>query len=386
MDDSRLPATSLTAAAPGPPGPVVESPARGRWAPVRFSEASSRTGPAAARLPANVPPTLSVIVDTEEEFDWSLPFSHAHATVTASAGVHAFQRLLSRYGFVVTYLVTHPVASDPRFAAVLREYHRSGACAIGAHLHPWVTPPMTESISQPNSYACNLPIALQELKVRALVRTLEDAFGLTPRLFKAGRYGVGDSTATVLERLGFEMDVSLNPGWDYSADGGPDFTRARQAPFWFGESRPLLEIPSSSGCTGVLGDRGLPLRRRCEKRPWSAIKLPGVLARVGLVDFVQLSPEGNTLDEMKRLARALLGRGTRTLTMTLHSPSLEAGHTTYVRTGADLQAFSDRMAGFLEFFLGDIGGIAETPEGVWARLVAVSAAGNEASGPNGGVA
>ena len=71
-----------------------------------------------------------------------------------------------------------------------------------------------------------------------------------------------------------------------------------------GESRPLLAIPSSSGCTGALGERGLLLRRRCEKWPWSAIALPGVLARVRLVDLVQLSPEGYTLDEMKRLARA----------------------------------------------------------------------------------
>ena len=34
-------------------------------------------------LPASEPPTLFVVVDTEEEFDWSAPFSRQNTSVTA---------------------------------------------------------------------------------------------------------------------------------------------------------------------------------------------------------------------------------------------------------------------------------------------------------------
>jgi len=38
-----------------------------------------------ARLPVGHPPVLTVIVDTEEEFDWSLPFSRASIQTTSIA-------------------------------------------------------------------------------------------------------------------------------------------------------------------------------------------------------------------------------------------------------------------------------------------------------------
>jgi hypothetical protein len=84
-----------------------------------------------------------------------------------------------------------------------------------------------------------------------------------------------------------------------------------------------------------------------------------------------LSPETSTLDEMKAVTRSLLADGVRTFTVTLHSPSAEPGHTPYVRTAADLNAFVARLDAFFEYFLGSVGGEPGTIESF--RLSALSA-------------
>src|SRR5262249_55667419 len=88
---------------------------------------------------------------------------------------------------------------------------------------------------------------------------------------------------------------------------------------------------------------------------------PGLFARLGLLDRITLTPEGVTLNEQKRLTRAMLRHGHRVFHLTYHSPSLLPGNTPYVRTEKDLGQFLDRISGFLEFFFGECGGLAATP-------------------------
>ena len=56
----------------------------------------------------------------------------------------------------------------------------------------------------------------------------------------------------LLEELGFDADLSIAPGFNYRAEGGPDFSGFEAGLFWFGESRRLLEIPTTSGFAGLL--------------------------------------------------------------------------------------------------------------------------------------
>ena len=74
-----------------------------------------------------------------------------------------------------------------------------------------------------------------------------------------------------------------------------------------------------------------------------------------------LTPEGNSLNEMCALVRSLFGRGCRTFTMSFHSPSVEPGHTPYVRSSADLQLFLQTIERFCEFFMGEMQGVAISP-------------------------
>jgi hypothetical protein len=313
-------------------------------------------------IPADVRPTLFVVVDTEEAFDWSAPFSRAETDVRAVRSIHGVHRLLARYGIKPTYVIDYPVAANPEGYGPLKELADANECVIGAHLHPWVNPPFVEDISARNSFACNLGTALEQAKLRTLAAMIRRNFGREVRVYKAGRYGFGRSTVTTLECLDFSVDLSINPHMDFSASGGPSFANFDASPFWFGRSRRLLEIPCTGGYVGTAGSLGRPLHQLASTPAMSRLRAVGILSRLGLVNRIMLSPEGNSASEMRQLTASLLAGGVRTFTLTFHSPSAEPGHTPYVRQDADLRLFLSRIESFCDFFFGTLGGCAATPE------------------------
>ena len=109
---------------------------------------------------------LVVTVDVEED-QWGIIPPH-YATVQNVYRLPWLQKLLHEFGIIPTYLLTHPVVSDPRAVAILREIMEGGGCEIGMHCHPWNTPPYEESLNKRNSMLCNLPRALQFEKLQRL--------------------------------------------------------------------------------------------------------------------------------------------------------------------------------------------------------------------------
>ena len=53
--------------------------------------------------------------------------------------------------------------------------------------------------------------------------------------------------------------------------------------------------------------------------------------------------------------------GCASFSFAFHSPSVEPGHTPYVRSGHDLAVFLASCQRFFDFFLGDLGGQPTTP-------------------------
>ena len=246
--------------------------------------------------------------------------------------------------------------TDPAAVAFLKGLRDAGKAEIGAHLHPWVTPPHVEEVTTRNSYHCNLPPALERAKIETLTATIEAVFGERPQAFKAGRYGFGPNTKQVLIDLGYEVDCSFVPHTDLSGDGGPDFRGVPDRPHWLDEGRGLLEIPLTVGYLGALSGLG-------EKADWlfdspkaERLRVPGLLARTGLVARSRLTPEGTPPDEQCRLIEAMAARGHRLFSLTYHSPSLAPGHTPYVRDEADLAAFLASIEQVLTFFRDRMGG------------------------------
>jgi hypothetical protein len=319
--------------------------------------------------PAGTPPLLLVVVDTEEEFDWAAPFSRDSTSVQAIRQLEAFQQVMDRFGVRPTYVIDYPVASRPEAYTVIRDLVASGRASVGAHLHPWVNPPLVEEVNRVNSFACNLGETTEAAKLTVLTDTIAENVGVRPRIYKAGRYGFGPSTVRVLQQLEYDIDVSINPLMDYSAEGGPDFETFDARPFTFGTSRRMLEVPCTHGFAGFARRAGLTLHHIAQSPLLQKVRFNGVLTRSGALNKIMLSPETSTLAEMQALTHALLADQVRTFTMTLHSPSVEPGHTPYVRTAADLRAFMNRIEAFLDFFVTTLDGRPEslTTLGDWVN-------------------
>ena len=311
--------------------------------------------------PASQRPMLTVVVDTEAEFDWVSSKTRRAAGVASVKALRRVQPLFERYTVRPTLVVDYPVSTIPEGYDVIRDLHRSGLCEIGAHLQPWDAPPFVEKITERNSYAGNLPPELEREKLVRLTAAIVENIGVQPRIYKAGRYGVGPATARLLGELGYEIDASVLPGTDLRRHLGPDFSKCPAHPYWFGANFALLEVPMSVGYTGVLA--GFPaMARLLTTHPVpNKLRLRGVLARLRLLDRIVLTPEGITFEEHRRLTRAMLRRGHRVFSLTFHSPSLAPGNTPYVRDDAQLQSFLRRIEQYLEFFMTEVGGQAVTP-------------------------
>lgn len=295
-------------------------------------------------LPDAIGRRFMVFVDTEEEFDWTAPRSREATATTAVAALPEAHRRLAGFGICPTYLVDYPVASAPAAIDILRPLMEAGECAIGTQLHPWVNPPFDEILTVVNSFAGNLPIVLERAKLEALTNRIAAAFGKRPQVYRAGRYGIGPSTARLLEEAGYRLDVSVRALFDYSEEGGPDFSLRDATPCWAGPQRLLMELPLTAVYTGFargLGARLYPAAGRISR-------LRGLLARSGALERIALTPEGTPLPDALRAIRTLLDDGARLISISFHSPSVEPGHTPYVRDAADLRAFYGWWEGVLD--------------------------------------
>jgi hypothetical protein len=223
-----------------------------------------------------------------------------------------------------------------------------------------VNPPHQEQLGSRNSFLCNLPTPLQREKLRVLCDAIQANFQTAPRVFKAGRYGFGPSTRAVLGEFGFLVDTSYCPRRTFVVEGGPDFSAHDSRPFFLTDR--LLEVPCTVDYVGWAGRWRSSLHRLVDRAAFRWLHAPGILARCGAVDRIMLSPEGNTFEEMRDLTQALLASGHRSFTLSFHSPSLDVGHTPYVRTRQDLDEFLGRIDAYCEFFLSNLGGGAATVE------------------------
>lgn len=297
---------------------------------------------------------LVVSIDTEED-NWSR--SRSAVTVENIAELPRLDALLRRLGVRATYFTTYHVAADSRARDILRGVRDGGQAEIGAHLHPWNTPPLDEAFTPRHSMLKNLPPTLQLAKLERLTAVLEAAFGAPPTAFRAGRYGLGPDTVAALIRCGYRVDSSVTPfvSWE-ETDQGPTFVGAPLGAYRLdgrGDVRvpvpggPLTEVPLSCGFSRSPFAVWGAIWRLLRAQPLRPLRLGGVAARAGLVQRIMLSPELASVDEMLHLSAMLLREGLRHLHLSWHSPSLQPGLSPFVSTAADVQ----RLYGAIEKYV-----------------------------------
>lgn len=304
------------------PGPNLRTP------PPQSAQASFREG---------FGQRFIVTVDTEEEFDWDAPLRRDGHTILTVPALRKFQEFCEGFGVVPSYLLDHPVAASPLTVEAIGKAVTAGRAEVGVQLHPWVNPPFDEEVTAHNSFAGNLPFALEREKLTRLHAQICKAFSTAPLTYRAGRYGLGERTASILEDLGIAIDTSVRARFDYSAEGGPNYREHPLRPYWADANRRLLEMPLTTVYWGPLRQLGNIIYPHL----WRAPQMRGVLARAGLLERIPLTPEGITAEEALRGVDIAIDEGLPILVFSFHSPSLAPGHTPYVRSEDDLDALYD---------------------------------------------
>jgi hypothetical protein len=296
-----------------------------------------------------------ITIDTEED-TWD-HYSAEKNPVANIQQIPSLQHLFDRYGAKPTYLVNYPVATDPQSVSIINKLLENNSSEIGAHCHPWNTPPFREPIGKVNSMICNLPPNLQYEKLYSLTEAIKEAFGTKPISFRAGRWGFGPETAVAIDKLGYRIDTSISPTMDWRAHGGPDFSFAPFNCYRFNcdnilspvNQGRLLEIPPTVGFLQRNFRRCTAIRKIFEKPFSQRLHILGILERTGLLNRRWLSPELSSSKDLIRLTESFIEEEHSFLNMSFHSTSLLPGRSPFVKTEADLSNFLNRIETFLKY-------------------------------------
>jgi len=290
---------------------------------------------------------LAITIDTEEEGRWGGAYPRDGNTCANIRWLDALQPLRDEYGLRATYLVTDPVANDPEAKDRLAAHVAAERSEIGAHLHPWCTPPYDE-IDRSVTYAGNLPPELLRAKLAGLTETLHRSFGERPVSYRAGRWGISATTLASLESLGYTVDSSVVPlHWEYG-NGGPSSLRAPMVPYRPDPEDPvkpgrarILEVPASVVMTGALGPAAGFVGRRL--RPF-----PGLGRILDACGRCWLRPSWGEPDYLRRATRRCLADGHPVINVMFHSSELMPGASPYVQDSAGLALFLARLRAIVE--------------------------------------
>jgi hypothetical protein len=299
-------------------------------------------------------PLFMVGIDTEADDQWTLE-GRKRLSVDNARALPRLQSLCDKYGVRPSYLVTHEMATREPARSILRDLQASGRCEIGAHLHPWSSPPYAEE-DLVGRYPSQLDHTRLETQLTELTAAIETSVGVRPVSYRAGRHGFDTRSLKILEALRYRVDTSVDPLFNETRKGGPTFAGAPVAPYWpshedvkeAGQST-VLEIPVSSATHPALP-------KAIEKGFTSLPAIPwrGYLKRLG-VRAVWLRPSYSSVEDAKSLASALVARGVPTLNMLFHSSELVPNGSPYNRTEGDVDRFFERLERVFEHIMKTLG-------------------------------
>lgn len=296
-----------------------------------------------------------ITIDTEED-DWGT-YNPKGNTVENIQQLPRLQALFDIYGAIPTYLINYPVATGTRSRPVLENILKSGNCEIGAHCHPWNTPPYLEEASSFTSMMCNLPANIIAEKMTSLSDVIKSNYGISPTSFRAGRWGFNGAVAKCIASLGYKLDTSISPFVNWSENHGPDFSNARTNSYRFDpddifadkKEGLILEVPPTVGFCQKNTRLAQQTRDYIANSKLSKLRLLGLLDKFNMLNFYWLSPELSNAQQMIKLCNSFIKSGHKFLNMSFHSTTLLPGRTPFVKTNNDLDEFMNRIEAILKY-------------------------------------
>jgi peptidoglycan/xylan/chitin deacetylase (PgdA/CDA1 family) len=305
---------------------------------------------------------LLVGIDTEGDNQWDAA-ARADQRFENIYALPKLHDLFARHGVRPTYVITYPVATDPRSIDVLRSLQARGDCEIGAHHHVWETPPFSADDVRRHGYASNLPLRQFDQQLGSLTDAIESAVGDRPVSYRSGRFGFSAAHVSALERHGYLVESSVAPLFYEAHKNGPDFVEAPLRPYYLAYdsavkpgSSNVLEVPVSAALNRRLPRRMQYLFARAP-RPYTTKR---IMRKLGLAHVRWLRPSYSSFEDMVSLARDLARDGEPVLNLLFHSSEAIVGGSPYNRNNEQLAAFCGRLERFFAYTHAKLGAVPAT--------------------------
>ncbi|TVM17328.1 hypothetical protein DPQ33_09075 [Oceanidesulfovibrio indonesiensis] len=288
---------------------------------------------------------LVISIDVEEEGLFSGKYSRTPPGVRNVSHLDALNFVYDEFGFPLTLLTSYQVAQDDAASDMLIRMREERGAEIGAHLHPWNTPPL-EDVGPEPVRSDAMPMDILRAKMATLFDSLEQRFGKPATSFRMGRWDFGAQVEQLLPEFGILVDAShaplrharggpdrfLTPSYDpYLLPAVGDYPRVTEAPLTM-----LPVMPITARCTHTFA-RLMPKTIR-----------ESILANYSAVAAAGIQPVWYPSTSMRWAARLHRRRGGNVLVMFLHSSELMPGHSPNFPN----QEAVDRLVEKIRHFLG----------------------------------
>ena len=290
---------------------------------------------------------LVISLDVEEEGLFSGRYPRTSG-VTNVAELSRLEFIPRDFGFPLTLLVSYQVARDPAACEVLARWRDLYGAEIGAHLHPWSTPPYPD-LPQPEPVPSEqLPLPLLRDKLGNLISTIKDSLGVTPASFRMGRFDFGPKILSLLPEFGLRVDSSIVP---LTWKDRTDYFLAPADPFPLAPATThgpaLLEVPLTM--VPVLASLPRALARLAPALPGTSGRQ--LLSWFKYVGAAGIQPAWFPLTSMRLAAALHRRRGGHTLTMFFHSSELKPGASRLFPNEAAVQRLVAKLRAFLTWLV-----------------------------------
>ena len=288
---------------------------------------------------------LVISIDVEEEGLFTGEYARTPPGVSNVAQLKRLEFIPREFKIPFTLLVTYQVARDPAAREILQYWRDRYGAEIGAHLHPWNTPPLID-LNEPEPVRSEkIPLPILKEKLHNLLSAIQKEIGVTPRSFRMGRFDWGPQILSLLPEMGLTVDSSMVPLTQKV--GGPDYFLAPSDPF-------RLEVSGQPGA--ALLEVPLTMVPVLPAAAWGVYRLSTLLSRPlgervrGWFPYVLaagIHPVWYPLPSMRLAVKLHRRRGGRVLNLFLHSTELAPGGNPQIPTEAGVARLVQKIRTFL---------------------------------------